>query len=150
MKANAFALSLVDAASVSFSWVTRKAPALARSTAKLFSIGLSWSRVKANAFALSLSFSWIVAKARDLASSLPKLVSATRLQARRYRRRGLALAGALSERARAGIQGFHLDTAVMDSSRCESDGVLDLQPPRRPSDQRRGLIRVDGLHHLEP
>ena len=119
VKANAFALSLVDAASVSFSWVKRKAYALGRSTAKLFSIGLSWSRVKANAFALSLvdaasvSFSWVVAKARDLASSLPKLVSATRLQARRYRRRGLALAGTLPERARAGIQGFHRSTEPM-------------------------------------
>ena len=77
---------------------------------------LSWSRVKARAFALlllnlaSVSRSWIVARARDLASSLPKLVSATRLQAQRYRRRSLALAGTLPERARVGMQGFHRST----------------------------------------
>ena len=93
-----------------------KAHALARSTAKLLSIGLSWSRVKAQALALLLlnlalvSQSWIVAKAHDLASSLPKLVSAMRLQARRYRRRGLALAGTLPERARVGIQDLHRST----------------------------------------
>ena len=115
MKAG-LALSLVDAASASFAWVQGKSYDLARSTAKLLSIGLSWGRVKAQALTLlllnlaSVSQSWIVAKARDLASSLPKLVSATRLQARRYRRRGLALAGTLPERARVGIQDLHRST----------------------------------------
>ena len=156
MKANAFALSLVDAASVSFSWGKRKAYALARSTAKLFSIGLSWSQVKANAFALSLvdaasvSFSWIIAKARDLASSLPKLVSATRLQARRYRRRGLALAGTLPERARAGIQGFHRSTGpvrlalkrrLVGSSTSDS-GLAD--------EEVSGLIAKQNGDYIEP
>lgn len=119
VKARTVALSIVDAASVSFAWVKHKAYALARSTAKLLSIGLSWSRVKARACKLlllnlaSVSHSWIVTRAGDLASSCPKLVSATRLQARRYRRRSLALAGTLPERTRVGIQGFHRSTEPM-------------------------------------
>jgi hypothetical protein len=119
VKARTVALSIVDAASVSFAWVKHKAYALARSTAKLLSIGLSWSCVKARACKLlllnlaSVSHSWIVTRAGDLASSCPKLVSATRLQARRYRRRSLALAGTLPERTRVGIQGFHRSTEPM-------------------------------------
>jgi hypothetical protein len=110
---------LIKLLAVSFSWFRSKAYALARSTAKLLSIGLSWSRVKARACKLlllnlaSVSHSWIVTRAGDLASSCPKLVSATRLQARRYRRRSLALAGTLPERTRVGIQGFHRSTEPM-------------------------------------
>jgi hypothetical protein len=156
VKANAFALSLVDAASVSFSWVRSQAYALARSTAKLLSIGLSWSRVKARACALlllnlaSVSRSWIVARARDLASSLPKLVSATRLQARRYRRRGLALAGTLPERARVGLQGFHRSTEPMRLAlkrRLVGSSTSDSGPS--PDEEGSSLIpkRND---HIEP
>jgi hypothetical protein len=119
VKANAFALFLVGAASASFALVQGKSHDLARSTAKLLSIGLSWTHVKARACThlllnlASVSHSWIVTKAGDLVSSCPKLVSATRLQARRYRRRSLALAGTLPERARVGMQGFHRSTEPM-------------------------------------
>ena len=156
VKARTVALSLVDAASVSFSWVRSQAYALARSTAKLLSIGLSWSRVKARACALlllnlaSVSRSWIVARARDLASSLPKLVSATRLQARRYRRRGLALAGTLPERARVGLQGFHRSTEPMRLAlkrRLVGSSTSDSGPS--PDEEGSSLIpkRND---HIEP
>ena len=81
VKARAFALSLVNAASASFAWVQGKSHDLARSTAKLLSIGLSWSRVKAQALALSLvdaasaSFAWVQGKSHDLARSTAKLLS---------------------------------------------------------------------------
>ena len=156
--ANVYALArlLIKLLAVSFSWVRSKAYALARSTAKLLSIGLSWSRVKARACALlllnlaSVSRSWIVARARDLASSLPKLVSATRLQARRYRRRGLALAGTLPERARVGLQGFHRSTEPMRLAlkrRLVGSSTSDSGPS--PDEEGSSLIpkRND---HIEP
>ena len=102
---------------VSFSWLQVKARDFARSTAKLLAIGLSWSRVKARAFALALttaaSVSFSLAKARNPASSLRGLVSATRFQARKYRRRCLALAVGVAEAARKGIQGLHRSTEPM-------------------------------------
>jgi hypothetical protein len=114
VKARAFALALTTAASVSFSWLQIKARDFARSTAKLLAIGLSWSRVKARAFALALttaaSVSLSLAKARNPASSLRGLVTASRLQARKYRRRCLALAVGVAEAARKGIQGLHRST----------------------------------------
>jgi hypothetical protein len=156
VKANAFALSLIGAASVSFSWIKRKAYAVARSTAKLLSIGLSWTHVKARACTLlllnlaSVSHSWIVTRAGDLASSCPKLVSATRLQARRYRRRSLALAGTLPERARVGIQGFHRSTEPLRLAlkrRLVGSSTSD----RGPSADEKGSSLIPKRNdHIEP
>jgi hypothetical protein len=109
VKARAFALWLVNAASISLAWIRREASALARSAAKLMSIGLAWSSEKAHTSALALlnlasigSF-WI-AETHELVSYLSKLLPVTRRQARRYRRRGLGLAGRLTQRAWVGVQ----------------------------------------------
>ena len=156
--ANVYALArlLIKLLAVSFSWVRSKAYALARSTAKLLSIGLSWSRVKARDCTLlllnlaSVSHSWIVTRAGDLASSCPKLVSATRLQARRYRRRSLALAGTLPERARVGIQGFHRSTEPLRLAlkrRLVGSSTSD----RGPSADEKGSSLIPKRNdHIEP
>ena len=109
---------------VSFSWLQVKARDFARSTAKLLAIGLSWSRVKARAFALALttaaSVSFSLAKGRNPASSLRGLVSGSRLQARKYRNRCLALAVGVAQGARKGIQGLHRSTEAMKRALTQS------------------------------
>jgi hypothetical protein len=110
LKARSFGLWLANTASISFAAIRREASTLARSAAKLMSIGLAWSGAKAHTSALvllnlaSIGSFWIVAKTHDLVSYLSKLVPATRRQARRYRRRGLALASRLTQRAWVGAQ----------------------------------------------